>query len=73
MIHLFESRKQAIMAGKPRKPKLLEEDDAVPKPYPEFESEVFEMYRSDNIEPKDFPDLVEGKKYKEWLQKNYPK
>ena len=60
------------MARKSRKPKLLEEDDAVLNPYPEFESEVFEMYRSDNIEPDDIPDLLTGKKYKEWLEKNPP-
>jgi hypothetical protein len=60
------------MVRKPRKPKLLEEDDAIPNPYPEFESEVFEMYRSDNIEPEDFPDVEEGQKYKEWLEKNPP-
>ncbi len=60
------------MARKSRKPKLLEEDDAVPNPYPEFESEVFEMYRADSIRPEDFPDAVEGKKYKEWLEKNPP-
>lgn len=73
MIHLFESRKQALMARKSRKPKLLEEDDAVPNPYPEFESEVFESYRTGNLEPEDFPDVVEGKKYKGWLEKNFPK
>ncbi len=55
------------MARKSRKPKLLEDDDAVPNPYPEFEFEVFEMYRADNTKPEDFPDLVEGKKCKEWL------
>jgi hypothetical protein len=58
------------MAGKSRKPKLLEEDDAVPNPYPEFECEMFEMYRADHIEPDDIPDLVTGRKYKEWLEKN---
>ena len=73
MIHLFESQKGTFMVRKSRKPKLLEEDDAVPNPYPEFESEVFESYRASNLEPGDFPDLVEGKKYKEWLEKNYPK
>ena len=61
------------MARKTRKPKLLEEDDAVPNPYPEFESEVFESYRASNLKPEDFPDVVEGKKYREWLEKNYPK
>ena len=72
MIQLFESRKQAIMARKTRKPKLLEEDDAVPNPYPEFEAEVFESYRASNLKPEDFPDVVEGKKYKAWLEKNPP-
>jgi hypothetical protein len=30
------------------------------------------MYRSDNIKPEDFPDVEEGQKYREWLEKNPP-
>jgi len=43
-------------------------DDPTPNPnYPEFESEVFQMYKELKLQPNDIADKDESKKYQEWL------
>ena len=64
------------MAKKQRDPnmsKVREVDlnsDPDPNPYPEFESEVFEMYRANKLEPDEIVDAKERRKYLKWLVKN---
>lgn len=44
-------------------------DDPIPNPYPEFESEVFQMYRDMGMIPSDILDNT-AVRYEQWLIKN---
>jgi len=44
-------------------------DDPVPDPYPEFEAEVFELYRDEGLAPEDLRDPDERQRYAAWLAK----